>query len=298
MDGPAPDLYESRMSRQEASVIRNYNLFGEAGDLPDVVHCETIETRAPLHGWEIAPHRHPRLYQVLLLDAGSGRLTLEGSAWDLGPGTLVNLPVGTVHGYVFRPGTRGLVLTFAAEMLDQALRPEEGLGSLLGRPAVLRARDEEVAAMRAIEREFAQLAFGRAQILRALSALLFGRIAQSLAVRGAAGASARPELLVRFETLIETRYATPWRVADYARALGVTPAHLSRVTRTALGRPASALIEERLMREARRRLVYTNLPVATIAYGLGFEDPAYFSRAFARAMGLSPRAFRSRMTED
>ena len=48
-----------------------------------------------------------------------------------------------------------------------------------------------------------------------------------------------------------------WKVADYARALAVTPTHLSRVVRAATGEPASRLIEVRLMREARRHLVYT-----------------------------------------
>jgi AraC family transcriptional activator of pobA len=56
----------------------------------------------------------------------------------------------------------------------------------------------------------------------------------------------------------------------------------------------SRLIDARVMREARRNLAYTNLSVSTIAYTLGFTDPAYFSRVFTRALGLSPRAFRAR----
>jgi len=104
----------------------------------------------------------------------------------------------------------------------------------------------------------------------------------------------RPELLARFETLIEARFATHQPVADYAAALGVSPTHLSRVCRAATGRPASALIQDRLIREARRNLVYTNLSVSAIAYALGFSDPAYFSRVFARATGLPQRAFRDR----
>ena len=86
-----------------------------------------------------------------------------------------------------------------------------------------------------------------------------------------------------------------WTVADHARALRVSPTHLSRVVRAATGAPASRLIGARVMREARRHLVYTSLPVATIAYALGFADPAHFSRVFSRAEGQSPRAFRAQM---
>ena len=56
-------------------------------------------------------------------------------------------------------------------------------------------------------------------------------------------------------------------------------------------------LEERLIREARRNLVYTNLSVSRIAYALGFEDPAYFTRVFTRATGTAPRAFRQRLAE-
>ncbi|WP_265282906.1 helix-turn-helix domain-containing protein [Verminephrobacter aporrectodeae] len=47
------------------------------------------------------------------------------------------------------------------------------------------------------------------------------------------------------------------------------------------------------MREARRNLACTHLSIATIAYALGYADPAYFSRAFTRDAGLSPRSFRT-----
>ncbi len=46
------------------------------------------------------------------------------------------------------------------------------------------------------------------------------------------------------------------------------------------------------MLEAKRSLIYTTLPVSKIAFDLGFNDPAYFSRFFAARAGLSPAAFR------
>ena len=55
------------------------------------------------------------------------------------------------------------------------------------------------------------------------------------------------------------------------------------------------LIEDRTLREARRYLAYTHLNIATIAYALGFADPAYFTRVFTRDAGLSPRAFRAQL---
>jgi AraC family transcriptional activator of pobA len=47
-----------------------------------------------------------------------------------------------------------------------------------------------------------------------------------------------------------------------------------------------------LFQEAQRSLAYTRMSVAEVGYTLGFEDPAYFSRAFRRHYGQSPSEYR------
>jgi AraC family transcriptional regulator, transcriptional activator of pobA len=275
--------------------IQTYNLFGEAGDLPDVVHCETIAARSVLHDWKFEPHRHARLHQFLLIESGGGRARLEERAYPLAPMRVVNVPIGDVHAFSFVRGTRGWVLTIASEVLDQVLLPSEGLRRVLSSATVVRGTAQMCAAMKQIFAEFAGRRFARAHILRALTAMLIGLVAREMASKGAMpDGKAGSELFWRFEALLEQHFAEHWTVAQYADALTVTPTHLSRVTRSATGHAASHLIVERVIREARRNLVYTNLPVSTIAYALGFNDPAYFSRLFSRVAGLSPRRFRQK----
>jgi AraC family transcriptional activator of pobA len=52
------------------------------------------------------------------------------------------------------------------------------------------------------------------------------------------------------------------------------------------------MLDQRALLEARRLLRYGSLSVAEVGYALGFTDPAYFSRFFARHVGVSPAAFR------
>ena len=56
------------------------------------------------------------------------------------------------------------------------------------------------------------------------------------------------------------------------------------------------MIQRRVVLEAKRALLYSNMTVTEAAYYLGFSDPAYFSRFFAKATGKSPRAFRRKET--
>ena len=278
--------------------VRHYSLYGESQHLPDVVHCETIAERSVLHDWELAPHRHDRLHQFLLLRSGCGVARLDDAAHELPPATLVNVPRGTVHAFAFEPGTDGLVVTLADAMLDELLARETEVRRSLSQAWACPADAATDTAVAQLALEYGGLATARSLVLRGLCAALLGRAARlgSQAVP-ALQKMAGSHLLQRFEALLEAHFRAHWSVADYARELAVTPTHLSRVTRAAAGEPASRLIDARVVREGRRLLAFTHLGVASIAYTLGFVDPALFSRVFTRVAGQSPRAFRQRLAK-
>lgn len=272
--------------------IETYNLFGESDDLPDVVHCETIEVRSLLHDWEFSPHRHAMLHQFLLIESGGGDALIEETRHRLASGDLVNMPMGIVHGFTFETSTRGWVVTVASELLEESLRDSEGLRPILQKPGIVAGTQEIKAFVQAIFHEYPQRGFARAHVLRALSGVLAGLAARALSAQSPTETRAEHRLQKRFEALLEQRHLEHLGVADYAQMLSVTPTHLSRVMRQTTGQSAQVAIEARLMREARRHLAFSNLSISEVGYQLGFADPAYFSRAFKRTTGKSPREFR------
>ena len=106
-------------------------------------------------------------------------------------------------------------------------------------------------------------------------------------------ASAAAELVARFRRLVELRYREHVGLAAYTAELGVSQARLRRACLSVAGQSPAELVHLRLLVEAERQLRYTFLSIAQIAYHLGFQDPAYFSRFFTTRMRLSPRKFRS-----
>jgi AraC family transcriptional activator of pobA len=110
-----------------------------------------------------------------------------------------------------------------------------------------------------------------------------------------AASNARAALVARFREKVESHLRMELSIAQYAKALSVTPARLRAACLEVTGKPPARVLEERLLLEAKRNLTYTNMTVAETAYYLGFSDPAYFSRFFSKHAGESPATFRKRM---
>lgn len=294
MDQLRQFLYISNMP--SAARISSYNLFGETAELADVLHVETIRARSELHDWQLKPHRHDRLHQLLVLMRGGGSAEIDANTHPLSPPCLVNVPRGAVHGFRFASGTSGWVLTLTSDLLDQGLSAQEGVQAPLDLPAVLPLPDGMEALARQLIAEYQRRDFGRAQMLHGLALAATALAARAIATaQPTTGTPQTSPLFARFEALVEESFRQRLPLADYARQLAVSPTHLNRIAHQATGQPASALIRARTLREARRLLIYTSLSAAQIAYELGFSDPAHFSRFFARGTGMPPRKFRQQL---
>lgn len=80
---------------------------------------------------------------------------------------------------------------------------------------------------------------------------------------------------------------------DYAQSLSVHANHLNRSVKEVTGKTTTALISERITKEARALLQHTDWNIAEVAYSLGFEYPAYFNQFFKKQTGITPGDARS-----
>ncbi|WP_228437426.1 helix-turn-helix domain-containing protein [Chryseobacterium sp. 7] len=67
----------------------------------------------------------------------------------------------------------------------------------------------------------------------------------------------------------------------------------NRMVKRVLGVSPSKIIQERIILEAKRLLVLSDMSVKEIASELNFQDEFYFSRYFKKSVGLSPKYFRT-----
>ena len=292
MDARGKDLYQSCMVASGSIPV--FDLFGETSDFPDVVHCERIWDRARLHDWVIAPHRHRDLAQILLMEQGEAEVSLDGRLRGLRDGQFVYIPVPVVHGFRFRQGAEGLVLSFPRNVPAGLRASGADLDRRLSRPIKAAANAHLTGLGRMLAQVFAAPGSYRAQMLVALSHAILTTICEIDRASDADSTDGASRRMSEFHALVLRHMADRWRPGDYAGAMSITPGHLNRLCRQAAGQSASAYAEALAMTEACRLLAFTQLPVAEVAYRLGFDDPAHFSRRFRIARGDTPSAYRAR----
>lgn len=239
--------------------------------------------------WRVEAMRSISEPLLLWFTKGQGRITVAGSTRGYTAHNAIFVPPGVMHGFEVGPQVFGLAVFF-------------GRGSPVPLPAEaqhlrireVHAQQELNVTLDAIQREMVSTSPGADRAVRHYTGLLGVWLERQVdrAAAEAAPPDAARRLVARYATLLEREFRSGLGVADFARMLGVTPTHLTRCCRLASGRPASALLHDRLIFEARRLLTETDLPVWQIAGSLGFTSAAYFTRAFHNRTGKSPTAFR------
>jgi len=134
------------------------------------------------------------------------------------------------------------------------------------------------------------------QIVQSFADGLNGMVATALVQSKGSGSligGQKYHTLIRFRQMVQARYKEEKQVQAYAAQLHITPLYLNELVKEITGFSASYWIHQEIMLEAKRLLYYTNLDVKQIAFELGYEDHAYFSRFFKKNAGLTAGEFRN-----
>jgi AraC-like DNA-binding protein len=82
-------------------------------------------------------------------------------------------------------------------------------------------------------------------------------------------------------------------VADYAARLGYSVRTLTRASQAATGHGAKRFIDERVLLEAKRLLIHTDLTAASVAQRVGFPEATAFTKFFRQHTKQTPSEFRA-----
>ena len=234
---------------------------------------------------------HDRDHHLLIwITRGQGVGILHGTRRGLGP-----------HNAIFVPAGFLMSLDVGRQVIGQAVMiSPDTAGQWPEEPQHLRIRDvRDQATLTAQLEGMAQEASGQlhfhADALAAQALLLSVWLQRQIEREPAAPKpNAAARLSQKFCMNISARYQSGAPMADYAKALGVTPTHLTRALKASTGKTAADLLTERCLHAARTQLLDTQQSAKDIAAGLGFRSAGYFTRFVQHHTGKTPSDLRAR----
>ena len=296
------------VSPSTASALPLFHLYGDPPDDSafDFIHVETIASRSSIHEWTIRAHRHCNLFQILLIERGGGEMTFDLAELPFAAPAAILVPAATAHGFRFEPKTTdGWVVSFTEDAVGV---PGDRTGEALARLRMLAARpivpigDEgERARLSALCQELSEeLGLAREGYRLAMRGLLMliavgvARLAASHARSGSVTLYPADGTVGRLRALIDEFFCQERSLGFYAEKLSMTADRLNDHVKRATGVTAGHLIRQRVLIDAKRRLVFTAQQIHDIAEELGFADASHFARFFRKQTGTAPHEFRDR----
>jgi AraC-like DNA-binding protein len=105
-------------------------------------------------------------------------------------------------------------------------------------------------------------------------------------------AGLRDEMVGRVLALLHGRPGHPWTLAEVAREAASSRSSVAKRFALLVGQPPMQYLTQWRMQVAANRLAQSGAKVATIGAEVGYDSEAAFSRAFKKATGLAPGAWR------
>ncbi len=262
----------------------------------------TTESKAFVHKGMLS---RPSFYYLTWIEHGSGSYMIDFIDYPNKPYRFYVLLPGQVHAWCISKDFRGVSLFFLEECLyispqQNILEQLELLQYQRRQPFVDIPRshvDEFKQIIEDLKQEEQLKQFGHKIMIQAqLHRLLIKAqrfYADSSPQKTKQHSSAANILASKFQTLINQQGFTLRSVQAYANKLHISPKHLSETIKSETGHPPSVHIRTRIALEAKRLIAHTEKTAQTIAYELGFDDPAYFGRFFKREVGMTPKQFQN-----
>ncbi len=293
--------------------IPNYRLYQDHDPDSDLscepVHVDDVTVSMRQHNWRVDPHRHDDLFQLVFYRKGSGMLELEEMEIRFVCPVFLHIPPTSVHSFDISRDLEGEVISLSADYMKSLMAPSPGAIDLLSQPMLINGPehagflDELNNVFLHIKTEYNERQLARNLTIQSLLGIVIGKLLryqddkqhreQNWGVDSPASWYYR-----QFQNQIGQHLSEKLTIAEYAARLRISGTHLNRICREVADKSALDVIHDRIIQEAKRSFAYTVMPIAEVAYQLGFNDPSYFSRFFKDKTGLSPKSYQARVREE
>ncbi len=294
-------------NKKTENIISEYHLNRHQPDKPQFAIYDLNDYVTEYQGHTTKPHIHS-YYQIIWFKQGSGKHFVDFKSYDVKDNAVFLIAKDQVHYFDNNIGYKGILLHFNEAFLVQKESETDFFlkcnlfNNPYQQPFCLIGKETEILLAEyilQIEREIGNPAeFGKEELLRAYLKSFLIQIQRLKQTCEKTQKNIPFELdekriqLIKFVNLINENYIKGFTVSEYARLLMISSRTLSGLTNQLLNKTPSLMIQERIILEAKRLLLHSDLNINQIGYRLGFDDPSYFVKYFKKHTQISPSDFR------
>ena len=249
------------------------------------------------------PHRHD-YYTILFIEKGEGVHFVDFTEYKIENQTIYFIQPGQMHQVILSAEPVGWVITFTEQFLIANSISEKMINDIYlfndyGQSPPLSINDRDLPIYKSLIEQMNYFASSlQSYTLEAVGSLVKLFLIQSnnhCSLRK----SDNPQLLETsnhllrsFKQSLNKHYAKAHMVSDYADELAVTADYLNKTVKNLTGKSAKDHIQQKLIIEAKRSLLFSNISGKELAYELGFEESAHFNNFFKKITTQTPSEFR------
>lgn len=267
-------------------------------------HINRIEEYISLVKLPLQSDLYPRritLFNFFFLTKGRSIRSKGLNKFDFGENTFFFIPAYeiTTHEHI-SSGAEGFYCHFNLDLLTSDYRLKDLLSNFSflnfncyplvvindsAKPAILSLLDR-------LLQEYKKGAKCRIEILQVYLITIFTELNAFVDSSKNPASDAAFSLTEQYKNALSQYIYQKQKVGDYAELLSVSPNHLNKAVKKAIGKSAYDLLSEMLVLEAKVLLKQTTLSIAEIAFKIGRNEASDFVRFFKTQTGMTPKQYR------
>ena len=246
-------------------------------------------------------------YSVILFKEGEGTIKVNHNLYPIQPQTIFLIAPCQIHSFEGLEKAEGNILFFCQDfyveefsflrLLNVFSCTSQLTGDICN--PIINLSDKEFYLMadiiNSVEREYEGFTptNNSSQILRSLLNIMLLKLSEFYNTKSEKSKNGESILIHELSRLVDSYFIKEHQIGFYTEAFNVSEKHLNEICKRNFNCGLKKILADRLMQEARKLLLSTELSVSQISYKLNFEDNSYFSKVFKKDTGLTPKRFRT-----
>lgn len=245
------------------------------------------------HIRKTTPHKHNSYFEIIYLTKGKGSHTIDIKEYEIKPPIIFTIRKEQVHFWDIKTEPEGFVLIIKKSFIDNCLDKDiKRLISELSAQTCLFPKDNTaVDIFKILLNEYQEKEQSNRSIIDGLLKALLAKFLESATPN--ISKNVNSTIFQKFIDLLSKEDELTNKVNHYAKLLNTTPQNLNAICRKETGQSSTEILSEHIIYEAKRLLLYTDIPVSEIAHRLDFKDNSHFSKYFKRHVDQTPIGFKS-----